>query len=369
MPSKPLLSSVPVARRRRLASTCGRSALDRIIRIHERLGNEQLVTAKSLAREYEVSDRTIKRDIECMRDRMGVPIAWDATTHSYYYTHRCDLLPLLRLDADEALALVLASRTFSAWRGSPLGRALTTALEKIAPVMGGAISFPANALSEFIFQPDESPEAEAEHRWFAVTLEAIQRRRELRISYQKPKAAAAETRTIHPLHLAFLDHRWMLVAHDPTRGAVRNFLLTRIREVKPTGAHFDAKADFDLRKYLRGSLGRFTGDGDHEVRIALDATVAPYVREPPWHSSQAIVDRPDGGIEVTLRLNNLIDIERRVLACGAHAEVLAPTELRNAISAAAAAMLTRHAGSGVGPSCGDVPSSGCENKRGRASRP
>ena len=346
MPSKPLLSSVPSARQR-LALDCGRSALDRIIRIHARLGNDQLVTAQSIARECEVSDRTIKRDIECMRDRMGVPIAWDATTHSYYYTHRCDLLPLLRLDADEALALVLASRTFSAWRGSPLGRALTLALEKIAPAVGGAVSFPGEALSEFIFQPERAPESEAEHRWFAVALEAIQRRRELQISYQKPKGAAAETRTIHPLHLAFLEHRWMLVAYDVGREAPRNFLLTRIREINATGTRFEVKEGFDLKVYLRGSLGRFTGEGDHEVRIVFDGMVAPYVRENPWHPSQFIVERPDGAIEVTLRLNNLIDVERRVLACGAHAEVVAPAELRETVRSAAAAMLARYTGVNV----------------------
>ena len=356
---------MPTARRR-VAPACGRSALDRIIRIHERLGNEQLVTAISLARECEVSDRTIKRDIECMRDRMGVPIAWDATTHSYYYTHQCDLLPLLRLDADEALALVLANRTFSAWSGSPLGRALTAALEKIAPVVGGAVSFPAEALKEFIFQPEETPEVEAEHRWFAVALEAIQRRRELRISYQKPKSAAAEMRTIHPLHLAFLDHRWMLIAHDPARSAPRNFLLSRIREARPTGARYLPPAAFDLKKYLRGSLGRFTGDADHEVRIVFDVTVAPYVCEKPWHPSQTITALPDGAIEVTLRLNNLIDVERKILACGAHAEVLAPAELRETIRTAAAAMLARHAGSGPGSSLADgSPSS----REGRANRP
>ncbi|HTO02754.1 MAG TPA: WYL domain-containing protein [Opitutus sp.] len=365
MSSTPLLSSAPKVRRR-LAPACGRSALDRIIRIHARLGNEQLVTAVSLARECEVSDRTIKRDIECMRDRMGVPIAWDATTHSYYYTHRCDLLPLLRLDADEALALVLANRTFSAWSGSPLGRALTVALEKIAPVVGGAVSFPAEALKEFIFQPEETPEVEAEHRWFAVALEAIQRRRELQISYQKPKSGAAETRTIHPLHLAFLDHRWVLVAYDPNRSAPRNFLLTRIRKAESTGTRFTPPADFDLGNYLRGSLGRFTGDQDHVVRIAFDTAVAPYIREKPWHPSQTITTRSDGAIEVTLRLNNLIDVERRILACGAHAEVLAPAELRETIRLAAAAMLARHVGSGVGPSLADAP---LPSRKGRANRP
>jgi predicted DNA-binding transcriptional regulator YafY len=217
-------------------------------------------------------------------------------------------------------------------------------------------------LSDFIFQPESTPDVEAEHRWFAVALEAIQRRRELRIVYQKPRAhAAAETRTIHPLHLAFLDHRWMLVAYDPTRRAPRNFLLARIREAKATGTRYTPLAGFDLAKYLRGSLGRFTGKHDYEVKIVFDATVAPYVREKPWHASQTITERPDGEIEITLRLNNLVDIERRILACGAHVAVLAPAELRETIRTAAAAMLARYAGSDRGPSLVAVPTSSHEN--------
>jgi predicted DNA-binding transcriptional regulator YafY len=341
----PVPSVIPSPRRAaRIPRGRGRSAFERIIRIHERLGNEHRVTAASLAAEFEVSPRTIKRDIEFMRDRHGAPIAWDAATHSYRYTRACDLLPLLRLDADEALALVLAGRTFAAWRGSALGRALTAALEKIASVVGGAVSLPSDALREFIFQPEPTPEAVAEHRFFAIVLEAIQRRRELKIVYRKPQArTAGEARTIHPLHLAFLEHRWMLVAYDVARRAPRNFLLTRIRETQATGTHFEPPANFDLNAYLRGSLGRFTGSGDYAVRIAFDAVAAPYVRENPWHPSQAVAEASGGGVEVSLRLNNLIDIERRVLACGAHAEVLAPPELREAIRASAAAMLARHA--------------------------
>lgn len=318
--------------------------MERIIRIHERLGNEQHVTSSSLAAELETSSRTIKRDIEFMRDRLGVPIAWHAATHTYHYTHHCDLLPLLRLDADEALALVLAGCTFSAWSGSALGRALTAALEKLAPVIGGAVSLPGEALSAFIYQSRAHPEADAEHRWFAVALEAIQRRRELVIQYQKPRARSAiESRTLHPLHLAFLDHRWMLIAHDTGRRAIRNFLLTRIRTAKPTGGRFVPPADFDVTTYLGGSLGRFTGATEHVVRIAFDGTAAPYVRETPWHPSQINRELSDGTLEVNLRLNNLIDIQRRLLACGCHAKVIGPPELREAIAAEIAGMAHSYA--------------------------
>lgn len=339
MPAKPLLSSAAVLARKR---TCGPSALVRVCRIHGYLTNHQEVTAESLARDLEVSPRTIKRDLELMKSQLGAPIAWDASSHTYYYTHPCDLLPLLWLHADEALALALAGRTFAAWHGTPLGRALTAALQKIAPVVGGAVSLPVDALSELLFSPDD-PAADAEHRHFARLLEAIHRRRVLHIVYQKPKAGAgAESRIVHPLHLAFLDHRWMLIAHDVSRNAPRNFLVARIREAKPTSTHFEFPPNFDRAQYLSGSLGRFIGDRDQEVRIAFDAEAAPYLRERPWHSSQTLVDRSDGGVEAVFRLNHLNDIERRVLACGVHAEVLAPPELRERVQATAAALHARY---------------------------
>lgn len=329
---------------------CGRATLRRVLWIHERLGNQLPATAVSLARELETSERSIKRDIEFMRGQLGAPIEWDAAGHSYVYTRPCDLLPLLRLDAGEALALTLAGRTFASWHGTPLGRALTAALGKIAGVIGGAVSLPVSEIDRLVSQPDTGPAVDAEHRHFATALEAIRRRRILRIVYQKPRAGAPpETRLIHPLHLACLDHRWVLIAHDPVRRAPRNFLLGRIREAQATPAIFELPAGFDLPAYLRGSLGRFTGGDDVEVRLAFDATLAPYLRERPWHASQTLVEQSGGAAEATLRLNNLTDIRRHILACGRHVEVLAPADLRETIRAEAAAMVERHEAPIPGP--------------------
>lgn len=311
--------------------------------IHERLGNDQRETARSLAEQLETSERTIKRDLEFMRDQLGAPIEWDASQHSYAYSRPCDLLPLLRLDASEALALALAGNTFAAWHGTALGRALTAALGKIGGVIGGAVSVPVSEISQLVFHPETNGAGDEEHRHFAALLEAIRRRRVLRLVYQKPRnGSAPETRVVHPLHLACLDHRWVLVAHDPARGSPRNFLLGRIQRAETTRESFAPPADFDLSAYLRGSLGRFTGNEEIDVRLVFDATVAPYVRESPWHASQTLLEKPDGAVEITLRLNNLTDISRRILACGRHVEVLAPAALREAIQAEARALLTRY---------------------------
>lgn len=322
---------------------CGRTALRRILRIHELLSHGHPMTSVSLGRELEVSERTIKRDVEFMRDQLGAPIDWDNARRSYVYSRPCDILPLLRLEAGEALALALAGQTFAAWHGSSLGQALTAAVEKIAGVVGGAVSVPLSEIASLVLPPTGGPVATDELRHFPAVLEAIRRRRELRIVYQKPRPGAVpESRLVHPLHLACLDHRWVLIAYDPARGAPRNFLLGRIQQATSTASTFSRPAGFDLAAYVRGSLGRFTGAAEHEVRLRFDSELAPYLRERPWHASQTITNLPDGAIEVSLRLNNLTDVRRHILACGRHVEVLAPTELRAAIAAEAAALAERH---------------------------
>src|SRR5690606_13866925 len=140
-------------------------------------------------------------------------------------------------------------------------------------------------------------------------------------------------RRLRPLHLAYLDHRWTLVAEDPARAGWRKFLLGRIRELAPTDTGFAPPPSEKIRAYLAGSLGRFTGEKLHEIRLRFDATAAPYVRERPWHASQTLRTLPDGVVEATLHLNNLIDVQRRLLSCGRHVEVLSPPELRANLAA------------------------------------
>src|SRR5690606_15878246 len=151
--------------------------LARILRIHALLADQRPITSVMLAAELGVTERTIKRDIAHMRDGLGCPISWQPEAHSYVFTAACDILPRLRLTADEALSLALAERVFVAWGGSALGRALTAALGKIASVIGGAVSLPAAAVSNLVVQPDESSAANDERRYFAILLEAIHRRR------------------------------------------------------------------------------------------------------------------------------------------------------------------------------------------------
>ena len=297
------------------------------------------MSAVQFARKHELSPRTIKRDIEHLRDRYNAPIAWAPSERGYRYTAPFDLLTGLRLDANETLAVVLAGRTFAAWGESPLGRALTSALGKVARFAGSAISVPASDLRTALYHPENDETAhDAEHRHFARLLDLVIAHREIELHYQKPSATRPERRRVRPLQLAYLEHRWVLVAEDPSRSDWRKFLLGRIRDLGPAGERFTPPSAEKIRAYLAGNLGRFTGETAIEVRLRFSPTAAPYVKERPWHDSQKLSPLPDGGAEVTLTLNNLIDVQRRILANGRHVEVLSPPALRQNIAAEVAAI-------------------------------
>ena len=290
------------------------------------------MTASSLAKDLEVCSRTIKRDITTLRDQHGAEIVWEPSSKTYFCTKPSESLPLLRLTADEAVALDLASKTFAAWGGSPLGLALQAALEKIGQVVGNSVSLPANSIGALVSHPTEVGPDEASRRWFSLLVEAILHRKTVRLGYRKPSAESAlEERVIDPLHIAYLDHEWTLIAHDHLRKATRQFLLTRIEGIHHTGRGFMKPEGFDAKLYLAGAFGRYAGGPLQEVRIRFDAYAAPFIRERRWHPSQTLENTADGGIEVTVRVSHLLDVQRWVLSWGSHAEALAPSELRENI--------------------------------------
>lgn len=318
------------------AHRAGPAATSRLFHLHEKLSAGKRFSVATLAHELEISERTVKRDIERLRDFHSAPIVWEPGAKTYRYSEPFDLLTGLRLNANETLAIVLAGHTFSAWGGSPLGRILTQALGKIARFAGDAVSVPADLMRDCLFTPESELGTEPGSRWFAPLLECILQRRVLKLRYRKPSAAKPETRTVHPLHLACLDHRWMLIAHDEQKSGWRSFLLDRIHGLDPAEKHFTPPPRGAIRDHLKGSLGRFAGSKEVEVLLHFSAVAAPYVRERPWHFTQQCEERPDGSILVRLRLNNLVDVQRRILANGRHVEVLEPSELREEVAAEAA---------------------------------
>src|SRR6185436_6256969 len=129
------------------------SSLHKLFHIHQRLSLRKLTTVNSLARDLSTSPSTIKRVMATMLDDLGAPIDWDTARQTHYYPRDCDVLPLVKLSSQQAFALALAAHTFAAWDRVPFGDALTSAVEALEPLIGGAVSFPLAELSKALSPP------------------------------------------------------------------------------------------------------------------------------------------------------------------------------------------------------------------------
>jgi proteasome accessory factor B len=308
-------------------SQLSRPPLERMLKIHDELRRGSLVNCTRLMQTLEVSRKTIVRDIAFMRDRLDLPIEFDTAINAYRYTHKVEAFPTVHVTEGELLALLVAQRALEQYRGTPFHRQLEIAFGKLAGGLRDRISFsPADELRAVSFR--NIGLGKTDLAVFNALSAAVLHHDEVTFGYRKPGATQSPARHVHPYHLAHRENLWYLVGFDTERQALRTFALPRITTVTLTKAKFERPADFSPEKFFASALGVLGGTGNWRVVIRFAATVAERVREREWHESQEMSERPDGGLELQLRLGALEEVEQWVLGWGAAAEVVAPPELR-----------------------------------------
>lgn len=307
-----------------------RTPLYRMTRIHKQLVEERYPNCSSLAKAIEVSSKTIQRDIEYMRDQLALPIEYEGSKHGFCYTEPVTSFPTIPATEGEVLALFVAQKALEQYRGTPFEQPLAKAFGKLSQVLQDEMSVNLGELASAL-SFHHTGRAITSMEIFQTVNKALMESRELKFSYKKLNGNRAERRHVQPCHLASIDGQWYLFAHDLKRDDIRTFVLGRIQSVPESGKHFEKPKDFSLGARLMGSFGVFTGEGNYRVRIEFSAGVAQLVRERQWHASQKLKDLPDGGLELSLQLDSLEEIERWVLSWGGHAKVLGPLKLKQQV--------------------------------------
>lgn len=261
----------------------GPSMLRRLLLISDHLKTGRHFSCVSLGRELEVHARTIRRDLDFLRDECGAPLEWEPTTKTWFLNGHWEGFGSLRLDSAESLALILAEQSFRRVRHTPIATALHAILEKIAQSAGENLRHSWESLAKTVHPTGQTTAEIRAHEHFASIADAIRKKRVLRIHYLKPGEAEAQQRRIHPLGLAELDQRWTVIACDPNADGdgIRKFLLARMEHCRRLAETFSTPTDFNLDTYLGGSVGLFTSDSIYTVEAEFSAYAAPYLREAP----------------------------------------------------------------------------------------
>lgn len=303
-----------------------RVTLHRIHRIFERIRAGDMPNLPKLAKEIEVSRKTIFRDIEFMKDFMDLPIDFDPHRHGYYFSKPVSNFPLLKLTEGELFAIFVGEKALEKYVGTPYEKPLRNTFKKFTAGLSDELSFQWNELQNAIsFKSIEANPIDV--RMMQQLVLAIRQRLEIKFGYRGLKNTRFEHRRVQPYELVSVDHQWYLFAFDCGSQEVKKFVPVRMRKLLPTKVKFVKPRDFSAAKHLQNSFGVFSGGKPNTIQVRFDRFAALLIRERHWHSSQRIVERHAGTLELSLVLGGFEEIERWLLSWGEHVKVISPPEL------------------------------------------
>lgn len=285
-----------------------------------------------LTQDMKCSRRTVRRDLAVVQ-AAGFPVTLEQEGRESRYRLIMDprgTLPI-PFTLTELMSLHLGRHLLVPLRGTPVGQAIHTALEKVSATLGPAAkSFLASLDQRLSARTVQVKDYDRVSETLRLLQRALQERRTVEAKYHSFGRDTISSRRLDPLHLWYQQGGTYLAAYCHTRRQVLTFALERFREVRLTADTFETPREFNLDRYLEGSFGIFRGE-PVPVRLRFSRQVARYVAERQWHPSQVLSLLLTGELEMTLRVPLSPELRRWILGYGKDMEVLGPKSLREDI--------------------------------------
>jgi predicted DNA-binding transcriptional regulator YafY len=146
-----------------------------------------------------------------------------------------------------------------------------------------------------------------------------------------PSLIRRPTRRLTNWPSAAVAGEWYVFAHCHRSDDLIQFAIPRISKATVLKDSFEIPADFDMKKLLANTFGRFALPYGkvHTVHLLFDKEIAPWVLERQWHPKQKIKKRKNGNIELAFQAAGLFEVFRWVMAWGHYCKVLGPKELKD----------------------------------------
>jgi predicted DNA-binding transcriptional regulator YafY len=296
--------------------------------VHAEIKKGGYPNCRRLAERWEISAKTIQRDIDYLKYDQKAPIEYDPVQHGYYYTDKTYDLPAIRISEGDLFALAIAEKALAAYRNTPIYDRLLTIFAKIQESLPEKISVhPSWVDAKFSIMP--TPSTRINPAIWETVAQALRANRVLQIQHQVPGTKGPLTRKVDPYHMMSFKGEWYLIGRDHYRQQVLTFGISRIRAAEALSEEVEGGTDFEVESYLRSHFGVFVGDKQYNVKIWFSSDAAPFIRERDRHPSQKIKENKDGSLVLSLQVSHLLEIRRWALSWGSDAKVLSPKELRN----------------------------------------
>lgn len=292
----------------------------RTLRLLSLLQTHKFWPGGELSERLEVSARTLRRDIDRLRE-LGYAVEATPGVAGGYRLAAGPHMPPLVLDDDEAIALAVGLRAAAGAAIAGIEDTALQALAKLETVLPDRLRRRVNALhTNTAVLRWSSAEALVDPEALGTLAQACRDREEARFDYVR-KDGEASARLVQPHQLVSVGRRWYLVAFDVRRDDWRTFRVDRMETPRLAGVRFDARAlpdGLDAAAFVGRSIRQSPMAHEADVTIAGDPdAVADVVR---WLDTE-VVNLGDGRCRVHLRSDSLGWLLTQVTTLATHFDV------------------------------------------------
>ncbi|MGZ4637617.1 MAG: helix-turn-helix transcriptional regulator [Actinomycetes bacterium] len=298
----------------------------RVLRLLALLQSRPVWTGPELAERLGVTTRSIRRDVERLRE-LGYPVRATQGAGGGYQLGPGKALPPLLLDDEEVVAVAVSLRLAAGGAVAGASEAAVRTMAKLDQVMPARLRAEVRALQDSIATLEMSG-ALVDGDTLLVLARAC--RDTVRVSFDYTAAdGTASARRVEPYRLVVVGPRWYLFAYDLDREAFRTFRLDRVAGLAAGTWRFTPREHDDPATYVQRSV--VSSPYRWTARVRVDA---PYreVAQRVTPRSGTVEPLPDGTASVTAGADDLELLALHLSVLGGEVTVLEPPELRAALA-------------------------------------
>jgi predicted DNA-binding transcriptional regulator YafY len=301
----------------------------RTLRLLSLLQTHRYWPGAELAGRLQVSLRTLRRDIDRLRE-LGYPVQAQRGVEGGYQLAAGAALPPLVIDDEEAVALAVGLQAAAESAVEGIAESSVRALAKMVQVMPARLRRRVEALRAMTVPASWGGPAQLAVDPSVLTAVALACRDSERLRFGYTAADGQRTaRHVEPLRLVSLRRRWYLVGYDLDRLAWRSFRVDRLSGPEGTGARFRPRElpAADAAAFVRAGIDSV--QAGYEVEVLVDAPAAA-VRERIGRWS-TVEEAGAGRSRVRMTADSLDWPVMALGAVGADFDVLSPPELADQV--------------------------------------
>ena len=296
---------------------------DRLTSILIQLQSKRIVKAKEIAERFNISLRTVYRDIRSL-ESAGVPIGSEPGV-GYYLVPGYSLPPVMFTD-EEANALLLGGKLIEKMSDQSISKKFKSAMYKIKSVLNSSSKDNLDLLDDSIKVSDAFAKPQNTH--ILNIQKAISQQKKIILDYFSFYSEEKTRRTVDPIGLYYYSNAWHLIAFCNLRNDYRDFKIERIKKIITSEKSFSVNNHSTLDEYIKMIRNKFELV---LVKVKFKNKIAKLIVEQKHYYGFVEEAKRKSETEMTFMISSLDLMSSWLIMFGKDVKVVSPKKLETNI--------------------------------------